>query len=225
MQSPHTSLGCATWFASESLADTSTVRIPITAIKNRARALQKTWKILEVGLQSWLQHAVHDATCVRWLQHAGHCWSSNQARPPPEASRKRKMEMYQGFVEAALITVIWTLFYPISVQSNDSWQWYARTIDSLISGSGELEAEFQIGEHPLGLVACHSAFADMDSFAASVADRSVLPRSIGQWLYPWYPVFFQAPLFRYWHRFEIWVWVKTDTTRLPYSEHPFTRFY
>ena len=77
----------------------------------------------------------------------------------------------------------------------------------MISDSGELEAEFQIGEHPLGLVACHSdsLSVDTDSFAASVADGSVLPRSIGQWLYPWYPVFFQAHLFRYWHQFETWV--------------------
>ena len=54
--------------------------------------------------------------------------ASRKARPPPEASRKRKMEMEQGFVE----------------------EHRCRDRESFC------QVDFQIGEHPMGLVATDS---------------------------------------------------------------------
>ena len=64
-------------------------------------------------------------------------WTTLQARPPPEASRKRKMEMEENFVEAH-----WPQTRPQS-----------GSVPHLSDLKVDLQVDFQPGEFPMGLVA------------------------------------------------------------------------
>lgn len=70
------------------------LRIPVTAIKNRDPASEVSWKSIR-GCRWMIYSLSRYCTDLYWSVSA-----CAKARAPPEASRKRKMEMDQGFVEA-----------------------------------------------------------------------------------------------------------------------------
>ena len=105
----------------------------------------------------------------------------------------------------------------MTVTCKDNWQ-------HLISG-GELEAEFQIGEHPLGLVACHSVWILWIPLLPG------LQGSVRGWLVNGFTCGLRcSPRPRCFAIAEIWDtdmrWYEYESKPiLPYSDHPFTSYF